>query len=106
MLKKTALLVFGLAAMLVCINPPQASAGVIITLGPTYPRPVRVYAPPPYAYVAPGPYIAYRPYPYAYAPAYVYPGPAFYPRYYRHGYWVPRRYERREFVVRHPYWRR
>jgi len=104
MLQKSALLLFGLAVLLVCINPPRANAGVIISIGPTYPRPVRVYAPP--VYVLPNPYVAYRPYPYAYAPAYAYRGPVFYPNYYRPGYWTPRRWERHEYVLRRPYWRR
>ena len=30
MLKKTALSLFGLAAMLICFNPPKANAGVIV----------------------------------------------------------------------------
>ena len=58
MLKKTALSLFGLVVMLICINPPQAHAGVVIALGPTYPRPVYVR---PYGYVAPAPYFAYGP---------------------------------------------
>ncbi len=61
MLKKTALSLFGLVVMLICINPPQAHAGVVIALGPTYPRPVYVR---PYPYVAPAPYVAYGPGPY------------------------------------------
>jgi len=103
MLKKSALLLFGLAALLVTIAPTRANAEVVIALGSRYPRPVYVR---PYRYVAPVPYVAYRPYPYAYAPGYVYPGPVFYPRYDRPGYWAERRWEHREFVVRHPYWRR
>ena len=70
MLKKSALLLFGLAALLVTINPARANAEVVIALGSRYPRPVYVR---PYRYVAPAPYVAYRPYPSAYAPAYVYP---------------------------------
>jgi hypothetical protein len=113
MLKKTALSLFGLVVMLICINPPQAHAGVVIALGPTYPRPVYVR---PYPYVAPVPYVAYGPGPYAYGPGpYAY-GPVYvrphwdYPGYYyrpefRSGYWGPRRFEHREFVERRP-WRR
>jgi hypothetical protein len=108
MLKKAALSLFGLAAMLVCINPPQAHAGVIIQLGPTYPRPVYVR---PYPYVVPGPYVAYGPRPYVYGPVYVrphwdYPGYYYRPGFERPGYWGPRRFEHREFVEHHPYWRR
>ena len=103
MLKKSALLLFGLAALLVTMTPPRASAEVVIALGSPYPRPVYVR---PYWYVAPPPYIVYRPYPYTYAPGYVYPGRVFYPRYYRPGYWAERRFEHREFIVRRPYWRR
>jgi hypothetical protein len=88
MLKKAALSLFGLAVMLACINPPQAHAGVVIALGPVYPRPVYVH---PYRYVAPPPYFAYGPNPYAYGPIYVRPGWG-YLRYYRHEYWVPRRF--------------
>ena len=104
MLKKTALSLFGLVVMLICINPPQAHAGVVIALGPTYPRPVHVR---PYGYVAPPPYFAYGPNPYG--PVYVRPRWD-YPGYYRRDYvrpefWGPRRFEHREFVERHP-WRR
>ena len=60
MLKKTALSLFGLVAMLIFINPPQAHAGVVIAIGPAYPRPVYVR---PYRYVAPVPFVAYRPAP-------------------------------------------
>jgi hypothetical protein len=112
MLKKTALSLFGLVVMLICINPPQAHAGVVIALGPTYPRPVYVR---PYGYVAPPPYYAYGPNPYVYGPVYVrphwdYPGyyrPGFVvrPGFERPGYWGPRGFEHREFVERHP-WRR
>ena len=42
MLKKAALSLFGLAVMLVGLNPPQAHAGVVVSLGPVYPRPVYV----------------------------------------------------------------
>ena len=60
MLKKTALSLFGLVAMLIFVNPPQAHAGVVIAIGPAYPRPVYVR---PYRYVAPVPFVAYRPAP-------------------------------------------
>ena len=103
MLKKTALSLFGLAVMLVCINPPKVNAGVVVALGPVYPRPVYVR---PYRYVAPSPYIVYRPNPYVYRPVYVRPGWGYRPGFYRNGYWVPRGYAHREFVVRRPYWRR
>ena len=107
MFKKTALSLFGLVVMLICINPPQAHAGVVIALGSVYPRPVYVR---PYRHVAPPPYFAYGPSPYAYGPVFVRPGygyPGDYrPNYYRPGYWGPRRFEHREFVVRRPYWRR
>jgi hypothetical protein len=33
MLKKTALSLFGLAVMLICFNPPQAHAGVVVSFG-------------------------------------------------------------------------
>ena len=67
-LKKTALSLFGLAVMLICVNPPKANAGVVVSIGgPVYPRPVYVR---PYRYVAPVPYIAYRPDPYFYGPTY------------------------------------
>ena len=106
MLKKTALSLFGLVVMLLCINPPRANAGVIISLGPTYPRPVYVR---PYGYVAPPPYFAYGPNPYAYGPVYVRPHwdyPGYYRRdYVRPGYWGARRFEHREYIERHP-WRR
>jgi hypothetical protein len=105
MLKKSALSLFGLAVMLICINPPQAHAGVVVAIGPVYPRPVYVR---PYSYVAP-PYIAYAPGPYAYGPVFVRPSfgyPGYYrPNYYRSGYWGPRRFEHREYMVRRPYWR-
>ena len=105
MLKKSALLPFGLVLLVVCLNPPRANAGVLISIGPAYPRPVRVYAPP--VYVVPSPYIGYRAYPYIHAPAYAYPGPIFFPNhYYRHAYWTPRRWEYHEYVLRRPYWRR
>jgi len=98
--KKTALSLFGLAVLLICLNPPQAHAGVVVSLGPVYPRPVYVR---PYPYVAPVPYVAYAPAPYVYGPTYVRPG--FGPGYYRPGYWGPRRFEHRDYV-RRPYWRR
>jgi hypothetical protein len=104
MIRKSVLLLFGLTVLAVCLNPPKANAGVIIALGPTYPRPVRIYPRP--VYVAPSPYVAYRPYPYVYAPAYVYRGPVLYPHYFRPGYWAERRFERHEFGARRPYWRR
>ena len=71
MLKKTALSLFGLVVMLICFNPPQAHAGVVVSFGAVYPRPVYVR---PYRYVAPVPFVAYRPAPYFYAPTYVRPG--------------------------------
>ena len=71
MLKKTALSLFGLVAMLIFVNPPQAHAGVVIAIGPAYPRPVYVR---PYRYVAPVPFVAYRPAPLFYGPTYVRPG--------------------------------
>ena len=104
MLKKTAFSLFGLALLLVCINPPQANAGVVVALGPVYPHPVYHYMRP-YSFVAPPPYVAYGPNSYAYGPIYVRPGWG-YPGYYRHEYWVPRRFERHEYIVRRPYWRR
>ncbi len=107
MLKKAALSLFGLVVMLICINPPQAHAGIVVAIGSVYPHPVYVR---PYQYVAPAPYFAYGPNPYAYGPVFVRPGfgyPGYYrPDYYRSGYWGPRRFEHREFVVRRPYWRR
>jgi hypothetical protein len=42
MLKKTALSLFGLVVMLICINPPQAHAGVVVSFGPVYRRPYYV----------------------------------------------------------------
>ena len=106
MLKKTALSLFGLAVLLICIHPPQAHAGVVVAIGPIYPHPVYVR---PYPYVAP-PYVAYAARPYAYGPVLVSPGfgyPGYYrPNYYRPGFWGPRGFERRERVlVRRPYWR-
>lgn len=106
MLKKSALSLFGLAVLLICLNPPKASARVIVGLGPVYPYPVRIYRPRPFVYVAPAPYIGYRPYPYVYAPAYVRPGWDYRPGFYANRYWGPRRFEHREFVERRPYWRR
>jgi hypothetical protein len=107
MLKKTAFSLFGLVVMLVCINPPQARAGVVVALGPVYPRPVYVR---PYAYVAPTPYVVYGPNSYARGPVFGRPGwgdPGYYrPGYYRPGYRGPGRFEHREYVVRRPYWRR
>jgi hypothetical protein len=107
MLKKIALSLFGLAVMLVAINPPQAHAGVVVQLGPVFPRPVYVR---PYPYLAPAPYVAYAPGPYVYGPAYVRPSwgyRGYYrPGYVRPGYWGPRRIERHEFVDHHFYGRR
>lgn len=102
MLKKTTLSLFGLAVMLICLNPPQAHAGVVVAFGPVYPRPVYVR---PYSYVAPVPYVAYRPAPYFYAPTCVRPGWGYRPGFYAAPLFVPR-FERREFVERRPYWRR
>jgi hypothetical protein len=107
MLKKTALSLFGLVVMLICINPPQAHAGVVVSFGAVYPRPVYVR---PYRYVAPVPFVAYRPDPYfyapsSYAPTYVRPGWGYRPGFYANPHFAPR-CERREFVVRRPYWRR
>ena len=42
MLKKAALSLFGLVVMLICINPPQAHAGIVVAIGPVYPHPVYV----------------------------------------------------------------
>jgi hypothetical protein len=106
MLEKSTLSLFGLAVMLICLNPPKANAGTVVAFGPTYPAPVRVYRPAPYRYVAPAPYVAYQPYPYAYGPSYVRPGWSYRPGFYGNGYWGPRRIEHREFVVRRPNWRR
>jgi hypothetical protein len=103
MSKKTAFSLFALL-MLVCINPPQANAGVVVVLGPVYPHPINHYVRP-YPYIAPPLFVAYGPNPYAYGPIYVRPGWG-YLRYYRHEYWVPRRFEHREYFVRRPYWRR
>ncbi len=103
-LKKTALSLFGLAAMLLCFNPPPAHAGVVVSFGSAYPRPVYV-RPYPYRYVAPAPYVAYRPDPYFYAPTYVRPGWGYRPGFYAAPRYVPR-YEHRVFVERRPYWRR
>jgi len=102
MLKKTALSLFGLVAMLIFVNPPQAHAGVVIAIGPAYPRPVYVR---PYRYVAPVPFVAYRPAPFFYGPTYVRPGWGYRPGFYARPYIAPR-FEHREFVVRRPYWRR
>src|SRR6185312_1485401 len=99
-LKKTALSLFGLAVMLLCVNPPKANAGVVVSIGgPVYPRPVYVR---PYRYVAPVPYVAYRPAPYFYGPTYVRPGWGYRPGFYARPYIAPRPVHR-EFVVRRPY---
>jgi hypothetical protein len=102
MLKKTALSLFGLAVMLICFNPPQAHAGVVVSFGAVYPRPVYVR---PYAYVAPVPYVAYRPGPYFYGPSYVRPGWGYRPGFYENRHFAPR-FEHREFAGRRNYWRR
>lgn len=107
MLKKTALSLFGLVALLICFSPAQAHAGVVVSIGGVYPRPVYVR---PYRYVAPVPYVAYRPAPYLYgpgfyAPTYVRPGWGYRPGFYGRPYIAPR-YEHRVFVERRPYWRR
>jgi len=106
MLKKTALSLFGLVAMLIFVNPPQAHAGVVIAFGPAYPRPVYVR---PFRYVAPVPFVAYRPAPLFYGPTYVRPyvrpGWGYRPGFYARPYIAPRPLHR-EFVVRRPYWRR
>jgi hypothetical protein len=102
MLKKTALSLFGLVAMLIFINPPQAHAGVVVAIGPAYPRPVNVR---PYWYVAPVPFVAYRPAPFFYGATLVRPGWGYRPGFYARPYIAPR-FEHREFVVRRPYWRR
>jgi hypothetical protein len=102
MLKKTALSLFGLVVMLICINPPQAHAGVVVAFGPGYARPVYIH---PYRYVAPLPYVAYRPDPYFYGPGYVRPGWGWRPGYYAGTRFAPR-FEHRAFVERRPYWRR
>jgi hypothetical protein len=104
MLRKTAFSLFGMVLMLACINPPQAHAGVFVSIGPVYPRPVYHYVRP-YPHVAPPPFVAFAPTPYACGPVFVRPGWG-YPGYYRHDYWVPRRFARREYFVRRPYWRR
>ncbi len=111
MLKKTALSLFGLAVMLLCFNPPQAHAGVVVSFGTGYARPVYVR---PYRYVAPVPYVAYQPDPYFYGPSfygssyygptYVRPGWAYRPGFYGNQHFAPR-FEHREFVGRRP-WRR
>jgi hypothetical protein len=103
MLKKTALSLFGLVAMLIFVNPPQAHAGVVIAIGPAYPRPVYVR---PYRYVAPVPFVPYRPAPFVYGPTYVRPGWGYRPHVYVNPYFGPRRIEHREFVVRRPFRRR
>jgi hypothetical protein len=102
MLKKTALSLFGLAVMLIWLNPPQAHAGVVVAFGPVYPRPVYVR---PYSYEAPVPYLAHRPAPYFYAPTYVRPGWGYRRGFYAAPHFVPR-FEHHEFVERRPYWRR
>ena len=106
MLKKTALSLFGLVAMLIFVNPPQAHAGVVIAIGPAYPRPVYVR---PYRYVAPVPFVAYRPAPLFYGPTYVRPyvrpGWGYRPGFYARPYIAPQPLHR-EFVVRRLYWRR
>ena len=102
MLKKTALPLFGLVAMLIFVNPPQAHAGVVIAVGPAYPRPVYVR---PYRYVAPVPFVAYQPAPLFYGPTYVRPGWGYRPGFHARPYIAPRPVHR-EFVVRRPYWRR
>jgi hypothetical protein len=101
MLKKTALSLFGFVVMLLCINPPQAHAGVVVSIGPVFPRPVYVR---PYAYVAPGPYVAYRA-PYYCPPTYVRPGWGYRAGFYGRPYVAPR-FEHREFAGRREYWRR
>jgi hypothetical protein len=101
MLKKSALSLFGLVVMLICFNPAQAHAGVVISIGPGYRRPVYVR---PYAYVAPVPYVAYQPAPYYYAPTYVRPGWGYRPGFYGHAYVAPR-YEHRAFVEHRSNWR-
>ena len=101
MLKKTALSLFGLVVMLICFNPTQAHAGVVVAIGPVYPRPVYVR---PYRYVAPVPYVAYRPAPYFYGP-YVRPGWGYRTGFCGRPYFAPH-YEHRVFVERRPYWRR
>jgi hypothetical protein len=107
MLKKTALSLFGLVAMMIGFSTTQAHAGVVVEFGPTYGRPVYVR---PYRYVAPVPYVAYRPDPYFYgpsfyAPSYVRPSWRYRRDFYENRYYAPR-FEHREFVERHPYWRR
>ncbi|MGH9503314.1 MAG: hypothetical protein ACRD20_10745 [Terriglobales bacterium] len=110
MLKKSALWLFGLALMLVCLNPPKANAGVVVAFGPVNPYPVRVYRPRPYVYVAPQPYIAYGPSPYAYPPVYVHPDWRYRPGFYADRDWDrgrdARRFEHREFGARRLYGRR
>jgi hypothetical protein len=96
MLKKIAIPLFGLVVMLICLNPPQAHAGVVVSFGPAYPRPVYVR---PYAYVAPVPFVAYQPGPYYYGPTYVRPGWGYRPGFYGRTYIAPR-FEHRAFVER------
>jgi hypothetical protein len=91
MLKKIGIPVMALAAMLILMTPPQASAAVrfgVYLGGPVYAYP----AYPAYAYPNPGYYNAYPAYPYP-APAYVYP------------YSTWRRHEYREFRDRRHEWR-
>ena len=88
MLKKIGLPILALAAMLVLIPAPKASAAVrfgVYVGGPVYAYPAYPYpAPPPY-------YNAYPPY-----PAYEYPAPAYvYPYAYWGGYW--RGHDRHEY---------
>jgi hypothetical protein len=101
MLKKTALSLFGLVVLLICFNPAQAHAGLVVSIGPVYPRPVYLR---PYAYVAPVPYVAYQTAPYYYAPTYVRPGWGYRPGFYGHAYVAPR-YEPRAFVEHRWNWR-
>src|SRR5258708_30665074 len=101
MLKKTALSMFGLVVMLICFNPPQAHARVVVSFGAVYPRPVYVR---PYAYVAPVPYVAYRPAPYFYGPTSVRPGWGYRSGFYEHRHF-DRRFQHPAFVERRPYWR-
>lgn len=81
MLKRIAIPVLALAALLIFVNPPQASAAVrfgVFLGGPAYPAPV--YPAYPYAYSTPAPYYAPGPYDYSYpyaAPTYIYPSPGF-----------------------------
>lgn len=111
MLKKIGIPLLALAALLILIPPPKASAGVrfgVIVGGPVYAYPAY---PPPYVYSYPRYYNVYPPYPaYPYAaPTYVYPYGYGYWRggHYRHEYREHREHEWREHERReHEGWGR